>query len=59
MPGRDRGGVLAGQVDHRLVGARPAHEPFARCLAEGDAEADAGYRADECLVQILDGLDEM
>ena len=59
MSGADGQGVLPGQLNHGRVRAGPTHEAFAGRLAKGHAELDAGDGADQRLVEVLHGLDEM
>ncbi len=51
--------VVAGQLERGVVIAGPAHQPLAGSLAEGQAETDAGHRADQRFVEVFHGLDEV
>ncbi|KEH15128.1 cystathionine beta-synthase, partial [Medicago truncatula] len=59
VTGADRKGVAAREFDEFRIGAGTAHETLARCLAECEPETNARHGADQRLVDVLDGLDEM
>jgi hypothetical protein len=46
-------------LNHRRIGARAPHKAFAGGLAEGETKLYTRHSADQGLVDILDGLDEM
>jgi len=59
VPGADGQCVVTCEREGSFVITRPAHQTLTGGLAEGKPEADAGNRADQRLMEIFHGLDEM
>ena len=51
--------ALARELNHCGISARAPHQAFARGLAEGEPKLDPRHGADQSLVDVLDGLDEV
>jgi hypothetical protein len=52
-------GILFGKFNQRLIGAAPTDQTLAGGLAKGKPEFDAGDTADQGLVDIFYGFNEM
>jgi hypothetical protein len=59
VPGTDAQRVVDGVLEQLRVVPGAPHEPCPGGLAEGQPEPDVRVRADQRLVQVLDGLDEV
>ena len=59
MPRAERHRVLLSKLNHRCVTAGASHQAFAGSLAEGEPKLESRDRADQGLVDVFDGLDEM
>jgi hypothetical protein len=59
MPSAERHRVLLSKLNHRGISAGASHQAFAGRLAESEPKLDSGHSADQGLVNVFDGLDEM
>src|SRR5208282_6388750 len=59
MPSAKRHRVFLSKLNHRGVSAGASHQAFAGSLAEGEPKLDSRHGADQGLVDVFDGLDEM
>src|SRR5271166_4727963 len=59
MPSAERHRVFLSKLNHRDIGAGASHQAFAGSLAEGEPKFDSRHGADQGLVDVFDGLDEM
>src|SRR5271165_6944647 len=59
MPSAERHRVLLSKLNHRGISAGASHQAFAGSLAEGEPKLDSRHGADQGLVDVFDGLNEM
>src|SRR6516165_6367969 len=59
MPSAERHCVLLSKLNHRGISAGASHQAFTGSLTEGEPKLDSRHGADQGLVDVFDGLDEM